>query len=34
MLQKKWGSNIIKRDNKSKRGFDFNPILKTPLKGV
>jgi len=34
LLQKKWGSNIIKFDNTSKRSFDFNPILKVPLKGV
>lgn len=34
LLQKKWGSKIIKKDNSSKRKFDFNPILKIPLKGV
>jgi hypothetical protein len=34
LLQKKWGSKIIKQDKKSKRSFDFNPILKSPLKGV
>jgi len=34
LLQKKWGSKIIVKDNKSKRKFDFNPILKVPLKGV
>lgn len=34
LLQNKWGSKIVQRDNKSKRSFDFNPILKTPLKGV
>ena len=34
LLQKKWGSNIIKKDNKSKRSFDFNPILKVPKKGI
>jgi hypothetical protein len=34
LLQKKWGSKIIQRDNKSKRSFDFNPIMKSPLKGV
>jgi len=34
LLQKKWGSSIIKTDKKSKRSFDFNPILKVPLKGV
>lgn len=34
LLQKKWGSKIIQKDKKSKKSFDFNPILKTPLKGV
>jgi hypothetical protein len=34
LLQKKWGSKIIRQDKKSKRSFDFNPILKSPLKGV
>lgn len=34
LLQKKWGSRIIQKDNTSKRNFDFNPVLKTPLKGV
>jgi hypothetical protein len=34
LLQSKWGNKIIQKDNKSKRKFDFNPILKTPLKGV
>lgn len=33
-LQKKWGSKIIQTDTKSKRSYDFNPIMKTPLKGV
>lgn len=33
-LQKKWGKDIIKRDKSSKRGFDFNPIMKVPLKGM
>ena len=33
-LQKKWGSGIITQDSSSKRKFDFNPILKLPLKGV
>lgn len=28
MLQRKWGSEIIREDRSSKRGFDFNPILK------
>lgn len=34
LLQRKWGKDIIKRDQKSKRSFDFNPILKIPKKGV
>lgn len=34
LLQKKWGSKIIQKDNQSKRSFDFKPILKSPLKGV
>lgn len=33
-LIKKWGSRIVQKDEKSKRGFDFNPILKIPIKGV
>jgi len=34
LLQKKWGSKIIVKDQKSRRKFDFNPILKVPIKGV
>jgi len=34
LLQKKWGSKIITQDNQSKRSFDYNPILKFPIKGV
>jgi hypothetical protein len=34
LLQKKWGNKIIKKDVKSKRSFDFNPLMKSPLKGV
>jgi len=33
-LQRKWGKDIIVRDKVSKRTFDFNPILKVPIKGV
>mgnify|MGYP001180492866 CR=1 FL=1 len=33
-LQKKWGKDIIKKDKGSKRSFDYNPILKVPIKGV
>lgn len=34
LLQKKWGSAIVTKDKMSKREFDFNPILKVPLRGV
>lgn len=34
LLQKKWGSTIIREDKSSKRSLDFNPILKSPIKGV
>lgn len=33
-LQKKWGKDVIKRDKGSKKSFDFNPIMKVPIKGV
>jgi len=33
-LQKKWGKDVIVRDTGSKRSFDYNPVLKVPLKGV
>lgn len=33
-LQKKWGASIVAKDFKSKRSFDFNPILKIPIRGV
>ena len=34
LLQKKWGTKIIQRDPQSKCGVDFNPILKSPIRGV
>jgi hypothetical protein len=34
LLQKKWGNKIIQQDNSSKRKYDFNPIIKIPLRGV
>lgn len=34
LLQKKWGNKIVKSDKASKRGFDFNPIIYIPIKGV
>lgn len=33
-LQRKWGKDIVVRDKASKRSFDFNPIIKVPIKGV
>lgn len=33
-LQKKWGKDVIKRDKGSKRSFDFNPVMKVPIKGI
>lgn len=34
LLQRKWGSDVISRDYKSKRSFDYNPILRIPIRGV
>ena len=38
LLQKKWGKRIVKNDTtqrgKRKKGFDINPIIKIPIKGV
>ena len=34
LLEKKWGSQVVTLDKKSKRGFDFNPVIKVPLAGV
>lgn len=42
MLQKKWGSKIVKFDTsdrshsstKSKKIIDYNPVIKAPIKGV
>lgn len=33
LLIKKWGSNIVKEDKKVK-GYDINPIINVPIKGV
>lgn len=33
LLIKKWGSKIVKIDKKSK-GYDINPIVQVPIKGV
>jgi len=34
LLQKKWGSKIVKKDESSKQDYDINPIIKVPIKGV
>lgn len=40
LLQKKWGSEIVRQDatnkghTKKKKGFDYNPIIKIPIKGI
>jgi hypothetical protein len=33
-LQRKWGKDIIKMESTSKRSFDYNPIMKVPIKGM
>jgi hypothetical protein len=33
-LQRKWGKDVIKMDSTSKRSFDYNPIMKVPIKGM
>lgn len=40
LLQKKWGSDIVREDKSNKgrtdknKRFDYNPIIKIPIKGV
>lgn len=34
LLVKKWGTDIIREDKSSKKQFDYNPIIKVPIKGV
>jgi hypothetical protein len=34
LLQKKWGSKIVKQDKQSKQSYDINPIVRAPLRGV
>lgn len=42
LLQKKWGSKIVKNDlsnrshnlKKKKKGIDYNPIIRVPIKGI
>jgi len=33
-LMYKWGSDVVRRDKSSKRSFDYNPIIKSPIIGV
>lgn len=33
-LMEKWGKDVVTIDHNSRRSFDFNPILKVPLRGV
>lgn len=33
-LQAKWGKKVVQIDEQSKKGNDFNPILKVPIRGV
>lgn len=40
LLQKKWGKDIVRYDSSKRKGakkekmFDYNPIIKIPIKGV
>lgn len=37
LLQKKWGKKIVREDVKKgqvRNHFDYNPIIKVPIKGV
>lgn len=34
LLQRKWGTRIVKTDKQSKREFDFNPIVSIPIRGL
>lgn len=38
LLQKKWGSKIVRTDSRNrsnkKKGYDINPIIKVPIKGI
>lgn len=34
LLQNKWGSKIIKKDIITKKSYDINPIMKSPIKGI
>ena len=40
LLQRKWGSKIVKEDSSNKgrtdkqKMFDYNPIIVAPIKGI
>lgn len=34
LLQKKWGSKIVREDKASKQSYDINPVIKVPIGGV
>ena len=34
LLQRKWGSDIVQIDKRSKKIMDYNPIIRIPIKGV
>lgn len=39
LLQKKWGSKIVRQDfvqgrGKNRRTYDFNPVIKVPIRGL
>lgn len=34
LLQRKWGSGVVKQGRSSKRVFDFNPKICAPVRGV
>ena len=41
MLQKKWGSDIVRldtsnkgRSKKNRKYIDYNPIIKIPIRGI
>lgn len=33
-LIEKWGSKIVKTDTQSAKTFDYNPIIRIPIKGI
>lgn len=33
-LQRKWGSDVIRHDGKSKKSFDYNPVMVSPIPGI